>query len=229
MTGEARDSSGRSCFAMMKAEVIRMKALSARTLLVLLVFVICTASAACIIGGRREWVTRPGELDFKLGPFTYLEEGKLIGLAVGTEAARYREKEKYMPVALGIANKNSATLKLSRESFVLQDENGRRYPLATLSELSEGYGLGSMDRTLTTFGDIFQSHFPTYNRVESNFFPDRVTRGIVVDRLELPRFHFMIDLLYFPKPDDGILGRRFELHVNAPGLQDEVFVKFLVD
>src|SRR5213594_4313784 len=78
--------------------------------------------SGCIIGGHTRRAPRPGDLDFRLGPFTYLEEGKLIGLLVGAEAARYREREKYIPLAVGIANKNAPTLKLSRESFVLQDE-----------------------------------------------------------------------------------------------------------
>src|SRR5437867_9807685 len=99
----------------------------------------CGIGSACIIGGRTRNL-RPRDLDFRLGPFTYLEEGKLIGLLVGAEAARYREREKYIPLAVGIANKNAPTLKLSRESFVLQDESGNRYPMATLAEISEGYG-----------------------------------------------------------------------------------------
>jgi hypothetical protein len=187
------------------------------------------ASGACILGGRNPKVRRPGDLDFKLGPFTYLEEGKLIGLAVGTESARYREKENYMPLWVGLVNKDAPTLKITRESFILQDESGKRYPLATYREVAGGYNLGTMDRTMTTFRDIFSAHFPSYDRVQSNFFPDKVSAGIVIDTVELPRFHAMLDLLYFPKPDEGILGHRFELHVNASGLDNEVFVKFLVD
>src|SRR5206468_8035985 len=60
--------------------------------------------SGCIIGGHAHRSVRPGDLDFRLGPFTYLVEGKLVGLVVGAEAARYREKEKYVPFADGIAN-----------------------------------------------------------------------------------------------------------------------------
>ena len=75
---------------------------------------------------------------------------------------------------------------------------------------------------------MFRAHFPTYDRVSSNFFPERASGGLVINRVELPRFHYLIDLLYFPMPDGGVLKRRFELHVSAPG-PEEVFVKFLVD
>src|SRR5262245_16948456 len=72
-------------------------------------------------------------LDHKLDRFTYIEEGKLVGLAVGTQAARYREESPYMPLAVGIANKSKQILHIDRESFLLYDENGRRYPLAPFS------------------------------------------------------------------------------------------------
>src|SRR5437763_9975294 len=93
--------------------------------------VIAAVAPACIIGDHTRRAQRPGELDFKLGPFTYLEEGKLVSLAVGSEAARYRENEKFMPLNVGFANRNAPTLTVTRESFVLQDENGKRYHLAS--------------------------------------------------------------------------------------------------
>src|SRR5437867_395352 len=155
---------------------------------------VCGIGSACIIGGRTRNL-RPRDLDFRLGPFTYMEEGKLIGLMVGAEAARYREKEKYMPLAIGLANKDAPTLKLTRESFVLQDESGKRYPMATLAEVAEGYGPTAMDRSMTGSFDMFRAHSPTYDRVPSNFFPERASGGIVIERVELPRFHYLIDIL----------------------------------
>lgn len=186
-------------------------------------------TTACLIGSDRPKTLRAGELDYKLGPFTYLEEGKIVGFAVGTEAARYREKENYMPLAIGVANKDAGTIKLGRESFVLQDENGRRYPMVPVNEITGSYGPTQLDRSLTTFRDIFLSHFQTYDRVSSNFFPERASGGIVIDDVELPNWRYVMDLIYFPKPDGGIVGRRFELHMTAPGLTDDVFVKFKVD
>jgi len=185
--------------------------------------------SACLIGSDRERTLRAGQLDFKLGPFTYLEEGKLVGLAVGTEAARYREKEIYIPLWVGLANKGAGTLNISRESFILQDENGRRYPLATIPEIASGYGPTTLDRKMTTFRDIFNAHFVNFEKVPSDFFPDRVGGGLVNDTIEIPRWRDMMDILYFPKPEGGVVGHRFELHVTSPGLKDGVFVKFLID
>jgi len=201
----------------------------ARLRLVLpILFVLAALTPACIIGGTTRRAQRPGELDYKLGPFTYLEEGKLVSLAVGTEATKERENEKFIPLHFAFANRGAPTLKLARESFTLQDENGKRYPLASLQEVNTTYGPTTMDRQFTTTFDMFRSRLPTFSIVDSSFFPERGGRGIVIDRVELPRFYYTLDLLYFPHPDDQVVGRRFELHVKPTGVPDEFFVKFLV-
>src|SRR5258705_11228378 len=169
---------------------------------VVLVLAAAVLATACIIGGHTRRSQRPGDLDFKLGPFPYLEEGKRVSLAVGAEAARYRENEKFMPLHVCFANRGAPTLVLTRESFVLQDENGKRYPLASLSEVGPSYGPSLMDRRFSTTFDIFRSRLPTFDRVDSNFFPERASGGIVTDRVELPRYYYMLELLYFPHPDD---------------------------
>ena len=46
--------------------------------------------------------------------------------------------------------------------------------------------------------------------------------------MELPRYYYVLDLLYFPHPDEQVVGRRFELHVKPTGIEDGFFVKFLV-
>jgi len=201
----------------------------ARLRLVLpVLFALALLAPACIIGGSTRRTQRPGELDYKLGPFTYMEEGKLVSLAVGTEATKEREKEKYIPLHFAFANRGAPTLTLRRESFILQDENGKRYPLASLQEVNSTYGPSLMDRQFTTTFYMFRSRLETFEILQSNFFPERAGGGIVIDKVELPRFYYILDLLYFPHPDDQVVGRRFELHVKPSGVEDEFFVKFLV-
>src|SRR2546428_5607983 len=48
---------------------------------IVIAFLLCTCGASCILSGRSERRARPADLDFKLGPFTYIEEGKLVPLA----------------------------------------------------------------------------------------------------------------------------------------------------
>lgn len=197
-------------------------------LVAVVLFTLAVLAPACIIGGSTRRSQRPGELDYKLGPFTYMEEGKLVSLAVGTEATKEREKEKFIPLHLAFANRGAPTLTITRESFTLQDENGKRYPLASLQEVGDTYGPSQMDRHFTTTFDMFRSRLTTFDRVDSNFFPERASGRLVIERVEVPRFYYLLDLLYFPHPDDQVVGRRFELHVKPTGTEDEFFVKFLV-
>ncbi len=52
---------------------------------------------------------------------------------------------------------------------------------------------------------------------------------IVRDLVSLPKFGYFIDFVYFPKPEGGISGHRFDLFLSSPALPDPVFVKFEVE
>jgi hypothetical protein len=106
-----------------------------------------------------------------------MEEGKLVSLAVGAEATKERENEKYIPLHFAFANRGAPTLTLRRESFILQDENGKRYPLASLQEVNAAYGPSLMDRRFTTTFDMFRSRLSTFELVDSNFFLRRPAAG----------------------------------------------------
>ncbi|PYT07594.1 MAG: hypothetical protein DMF49_07630 [Acidobacteria bacterium] len=183
-------------------------------------------SAACAHTGADP--RKYAGLDRRLDPFTYIEEGKLVALAVNTQATRYREKESYIPLAVGIANKGKKTIRVDRESFILYDETGKRYPMVPFSEVNQRYERSPSDRQFTTFFEIWNAKWPVYTPVPSDFFPLRTAR-IVQEFIELPPFHYTAEYLYFPHPEDGLVNHRFELHVNIKPLEEPVFVKFLVD
>jgi hypothetical protein len=203
----------------------RLAALGGATGLIALVL----AGAACLESPQVRRNPKKYEgLDRRLDAFTYVEEGKLVALAVGTQATRYREEEAYIPLAVGIANKGVPVIKINRESFLLYDDTGKRFPMAPFGEINERYHRTQTDRNFTTFFEIWNGKFPAFSPVDSSFFPVR-TSGVVFDRLELPKFHYASEYLYFPRPEGKLLGRRYELHMEAEGLPDPVFVKFLVD
>jgi len=102
-----------------------------KRLMLALVVVSLVLSAGCKSALTRKDPRKYEGLDRRLDAFTYIEEGKLVAFAVNTQAARYREAEAYIPLAVGIANKGTETIRLDRESFVLQDEAGKQYPMAT--------------------------------------------------------------------------------------------------
>jgi hypothetical protein len=173
------------------------------------------------------------DVDRKLSTFAYIEDGKLATFVVGTRPTRYREKEHYVPVEIAIANRGVRQLSLTRESFTLADENGNRYPCASPKELLAGYDFLDLDRDLEELNEIVFNRFGAMTRYPSKFSPTRRSSragesSVVTDSVQLPKFGYLLDMLYFPMPATGLLGHKFELVMTAPELTDAIFVKFEV-
>lgn len=166
--------------------------------------------------------------DPKLSTFAYIEEGDIITLVVDTWSARDRDDQAYMPLEVAVANKRLKGLTLSRESFTLVDRQGNRYPMASPSELIAGYDYLDFDRNLSELPGILFNKFSTYTRFESNFTPRHAASGVIVDKTHVPRFGYIVDFIYFPRPVTGIRDQSFDLFLDAPQLEDPVFVSFEV-
>ncbi len=171
------------------------------------------------------------DIDRKYTRFSFMEDGRLVTLVANTKPTRYREEAPFIPVEVGIANRGLRTLTLTRESFTLLDEEGQRYPVASPRELLESYPYLEMDRFVLELNAILPPNkFAAMSAYTSNFSPNRSAEGRVVrDRVQLPRFGYLIDVLYFPTPPGGVVDKKFELFVDAPELEDPVFVKFWVE
>ncbi len=199
---------------------------------------LCLVTAMFLLvscAGRRELRGQQTTgLDRKLSTYAYIEDGDLIDLIVGTRPARYRDDSAFMPVEIAIANRRLKQLTLSRESFVLVDNDGNHYPCASPQELLEGYQFLDWDRepSVSELYALIDTKYAAFTRYPSKFSPTRQIQtsryGIVLDRVALPKFGYLMDMLYFPKPASGIKGSQFELFVSAPELQDPVFVRFEV-
>ena len=192
--------------------------------------VLVVLSGGCVANQQIRGQGAPN-LDRKLSTFAYIEQGDLLTVIVSTKAARYRDNASYMPLEISIANTGMRRLNLTRESFTLIDEEGNRYPCAAPNELLTGYEFLDLDRSsaLADLGGLIFDRFASYNRYPSNFSPTRnAGTRVVKDRLQLPKFGYILDHIYFPKPLTGIKGHRFDLFINAPELEDPVFVKFEV-
>ena len=173
------------------------------------------------------------DVDRKLSTFAFIEEGKLVTFIVDTRPTRYREKERYVPVEVAIANRGVKQLSLTRESFTLADENGNRYPCASPKELLSNYDFLDLDRNLAELSEIVFNRFGAMTAYPSKFSPTRrPSRAgestVVTDNVQLPKFGYLLDMLYFPMPATGLIGHKFELTMTAPELTDPVFVKFEV-
>ncbi len=172
-------------------------------------------------------------VDEKLSTFAYIEDGKLATLIVDTRATRYREKESYIPVEIAIANRGVKQLSLTRESFTLSDEKGNRYPCASPKELLANYEFLDLDRNLSELYGIVFNRFGAMIAYPSRFSPVRRSpiageSTVITDSIQLPKFGYFLDMLYFPIPSTGLIGHRFELAMTAPELTDAIFVKFEV-
>jgi len=171
--------------------------------------------------------------DRKLSTFAYIEEGKLATFIVDTRATRYRGKDNYIPIEIAIANRGVKVLTLTRESFTLADENGNRYPCASPKELLENYDFLDLDRDLEELNEIVFNRFGAMTRYPSNFSPTHFAlrpgqSRVVIDRVQLPQYGYLLDMIYFPMPATGLMGHTFELTMTAPELTDAIFVKFEV-
>lgn len=201
------------------------------------ILVAVTITAVGTITCARQPLRGPAapSLDRKLSTFAWIEEGDLATLIVGTRAGRYREDDPYVPLEICVANRGLRALTLSRESFVLVDAEGRRYPCAGPKELLEGYEFLDMDRRLAELQEIVFNRFAAFTRYPSQFSPTRegpaTPRGstIVRDVTTLPKFGYLIDYLYFPRPEAGVMGSKLELTMAAPELDNPIYVRFVIE
>jgi hypothetical protein len=193
-------------------------------------------AAAC--GPPLSNLPREGDLHPRLSRYAYIEEGRLVSLVVDTTATRRREGVEFVPVGIGLANIGLKKLSLTRESFTLVDDEGNRYSMATVPEVRT---LGSTllyDWSLSEnfFFGVCASRFGSWPEVESVFYPLPVptsgslrgSRSIVREELTLSRYSWTVDVIYFPAPEGQLLGRRYELWLDAEELPEPVFVKFRV-
>lgn len=196
--------------------------------LVALAVLLVLAAAGCVSQQKVVGQETTG-LDRKLSTFAWIENGDLVTLIVGTRPARYREAAPYLPLEISIGNRGVKYLTLSRESFTLVDAQGNRYPCAGPKELLEGYEFLDLDRepSLAELAGLVSDRFAAFTRYPASFSPTRTAvTGTVRDRMSLPRFGWFVDFIYFPHPPGGVVGQRFDLFVDAPELEDPVFVKF---
>ena len=206
--------------------------MSAKFKLTLLVTGVLIFAGGCRFGPQEMRGTEASDLDEKLSTHAYIEDGDLVTLIVDIKATRDRGNEEYIPFEIAIANKGLRRLTISRESFVLVDQDGNRYPLASPRELLQKYKKLDFDRNYAEIESIVFNRFSTYTRYRSRFSPTHMmTPGgtnLVQDGVTLPRSGYVIDWIYFPLPQGGVENRKFDLFISAPELEDPVFVKFLV-
>jgi hypothetical protein len=196
------------------------------------IFALMVAAGGCAGVSR---LPQEEDLHPRLTPTSYIEEGKLLVLAVDANAATHREKSAFVPVAVVVANKTMQRLALNRESFTLMDDAGKRYPLASISESRSNGGQMNGDyRYAENFFEVNAMSFSAWRYQTGSFFPvqamERETSAhrVLREKIEMNERMYMSDILYFPHPDGVMIGRKFELWMTSPDLTEPVFVKFRI-
>ena len=165
-------------------------------------------------------------------PLVYYEDGAVVFIGVDTRAAQYaKDGESVFPLGLAVGNRARRTIKLDRESFVLETSTGSRYPLVTVQEYNEHKQRSSNDRELAQpFLEALQVKFAPNKFRARAFFPARAATGVAtaVDSVELGTTEWTHMYLYFPVPAEGLHRRTFKLLSSVEGEPDPFVVGFEV-
>ncbi len=165
-------------------------------------------------------------------PLVYYEDGAVAFIGVDARAAQYaKDGESVFALGLGLGNRARRTIKLDRESFVLETSAGSRYPLVTVQEFNQNYERSTHDTELAQpFLEGLQVKFNPAKFRARAFFPSRsATAGAtVVDSFELGTTEWTHMYLYFPIPAEGLHRHTFRLLVSVEGEPDPFVVGFEV-
>jgi hypothetical protein len=165
----------------------------------------------------------------KLSPYNYKEEGTLVRMVVGVEAARFIRDEHYFPLFLQVSNRSKMTFLVTRESFTLEDPLGNQYSIVPARELAENYPRLDLDRRLFRQNRQFTLNgLDLFTYVESGFYPSPSSRSLLVDTVSLPPRTYLEDVLYFPIPQSGLNGVPLRLLFKVRGLDEAIEVVFEV-
>ncbi len=171
----------------------------------------------------------PGEADIspKLLPFVFYESGSELFTGVDGRAAQYVKDGEMVPLGLGLANLSMRSLTFTRESFVLECEDGSRYPLVALSEFNRDYKRSRTDARLAdTFQEALNARFASYAFRSWRLFPFKGESAAKNDEIELARRQWTHTYLYFPWPASGVHGKEFVLLVTTKQIPETLVVRF---
>jgi hypothetical protein len=163
--------------------------------------------------------------DYAFGTFRERVNG--ISVLVDAYPATLHEADAYIPIPIAIGVRTGGpTIKLTTESFQLIDATGKSVAPASYEEIARDYSKRTFDASLFAERPIVLGNlFDTSIQVASRFFPPPggATR---TDRVELSGNTWFQDVLYFPKPANGMKGL-MTLRVEGQGMAP-MEVKFKV-
>ncbi|MCE5246594.1 MAG: hypothetical protein ABFD84_14445 [Candidatus Polarisedimenticolia bacterium] len=193
-------------------------------------FVLLAAFAAAGCAGGPHPYDEAGGLSPRLIRTAYFDDGKALFVGLDVTAAVAVDAEKTLPLALVLANRGPSGAAFDRESFRLEDDGGRTFPLLSYEEFRALSRATSLDRRASEkfyeaaaqrLGPAAGGANPTIRAVP--FFGVETARR---DRVDIAPAEWARGMLYFPRPAGDLAGRVFSLLVRPIGAAETIVVKF---
>ena len=200
-----------------------MRKALARNLILFSVVVVLAATAGCVGRGTGSYTGR-SPASPTLAPGIHFEEGDLAFFAVNVYLARLSLKDDLLPLEIAVANKALDRLTVAPELIILRDENGNRWPVATVEE-SAGKSLQSkFTRNLqpVPFLDTIRLRFSAYQPLPATY-GFRPGDYVMTRTVEMRKKTWIYAQIWFPNPGGELKGKQFEVWLNSPELPDPIF------
>ncbi len=194
-------------------------------IVLLSVVAVVAVTAGCIGSGRGAGSSQGrSQASPTLAPGIYFEEGDLAFFAVNAYLARLSLKEDLLPLEIAVANKTLDRLTVAPELIILRDENGKRWPVASVEE-SAGRSLQSkFARNLqpVPFLDTVRLRFGVYQELPATY-GFRPGDYVMTRTVEMRKKTWIYAQIWFPNPGGELKGKQFEVWLNSPELPDPIF------
>ena len=147
----------------------------------------------------------------ELSPFAVVAQKGDVSLVADGEVARLRGDMKYIPLRVYLGIQGKGKIFAERSFFSLTDPKGNKHPMATVEEVTKGYGPTVISNDYRYFAKQstlnYAAHFNACDRAEKvAFFPNPAGPAVLFDQVELSAYTFLNALMYFANPGGQLEG-----------------------
>jgi hypothetical protein len=183
-----------------------------------------TATAACAPRSTPE----PGPQAIPRARVEFFNDGKLLLLGVDVRAARINGPSEFLPLQVLLENRGKQTLRVERESFVLERPDGMLLPICSIQEFRRDYQRSLADTHLgAPFLDTIAGRFPEppFHWQPMDFFPLRTEATAPRNAIDVRFGDVVHGYIYFRQPNLDPRGLRgvYKL-LMKPGGAETTFV-----
>lgn len=172
---------------------------------------------AVLVGALSTLIVAQAPAFSTVSEFGFRVDTSVLRMVADVDAARYKGKEKYIPVVMLIGARGAVSLNLDRSSFTLTDPSGQAHPLATVAEIQDKASYGNFkvadDYTYivkTVEGGPARAAFTGLGFQSGTAFYVNVGKGLpkmLRDQVELRPNAYTWALLYFANPMGKAAGK----------------------